>query len=108
VFLGLDSCIVASEFHFITNEVQKNIGFNQIYLNVNRVPIIHLKNNLEIYLEYVNNMPLFHNIFKNILLPLTLPKIYKNDLPKDYLPLYNLMFQRNKKCLEIEINNLKC
>jgi hypothetical protein len=34
------------------------------YLNVSRVPIIHSKIILKIYLKYAINMPLFHNILK--------------------------------------------
>ncbi len=73
--------------HFITNNVQKKEGatywniyiyiYNIIYLNVNRVHMIHFENILKIYLKYVRNMPLFHNILKIILLLQMLPKIYK-------------------------------
>jgi hypothetical protein len=66
--------------HYITNSVQKKEGATYIYiiyLNVNRVPIIHFENILKIYLKYVKNMPLFHNILQIILLLQVLPKIYK-------------------------------
>jgi hypothetical protein len=62
-------------FHFITNDVPKNIRYNLlkkivniIYLNINSMSIIHFENVLKIYLKYAKNMSLFHSILKNILL----------------------------------------
>ncbi len=54
-----------------------------IYLNVNRVLIIHFENILKIYLKYVRNMPLFHSILKIILLLQVLLQIYKEWHPQN-------------------------
>jgi len=55
-----------------------------IYLNVNKVPIIHYEDIFKSYLililrylKYVQNMPLFHSKLKNILLLQMFFKIYK-------------------------------
>ncbi len=55
-----------SQFHFIPNNMKKNIVCNLlkknliIYLNVNRIPIIHYDNIFKIYLK----MCYFHNTLK--------------------------------------------
>jgi hypothetical protein len=80
-------------FHFNTNNVQKNIRCNllkkiqiRIYLNVNNVPDNlfwkYFESIIKIYLDYPNNMLLFHIILKNIILPQLLFKIYKEWDPQ--------------------------
>jgi hypothetical protein len=63
--------------------IEKKV-LKSINLNVNKVLIIHYENKTKIYpryskiyLEYIQNMSLFHSKPKTTLLLYVLPKIYK-------------------------------
>jgi hypothetical protein len=64
--------------------MMQHIEFLKFYLNINRAFIIHYENILKlyliyhkIYLEYIQNMLLFHSKFKNTFLFQMFLKIYK-------------------------------
>jgi len=64
----VDKFALGGHFHFITKGVQKNIRCKLliyiyiIYLNVNKLSLIQFDNILKIYIKYVKNVPLIHNI----------------------------------------------
>jgi len=66
----VDKFALGGHFHFITKGVQKNIRcklliYIYIYiidLNVNKLSLIQFDNILKIYIKYVKNVPLIHNI----------------------------------------------
>jgi hypothetical protein len=73
VLIGMQS--QGGHLHFIAKNVSKNVRWNLLnlfiiimYLNINKVLIIHFENILKIHLKYAKNMPLFHSILDYILL----------------------------------------